>query len=178
VKVAYEYRSYGIKMADLKDMLVGLHLSGIQTYIQSGNVIFESNEDESLLRGRIEKAIQERFGFSTTAVIRSAEELQKLISDLPFSPDAIKKAESSSPVEVLYVALLAYAPSPGAQKNLDPYKCKEEDYRIVGRDVFLLLPHGIRQSKIVSNLERLGVPATVRNWKTLRKLDEMARANA
>ncbi|MBI0582901.1 MAG: DUF1697 domain-containing protein [Methanomassiliicoccus sp.] len=171
-------RSNRIKMADLKEILADIGLTRTQTYIQSGNVIFESNEDEGPLREKIERTVEEMFGFSTTVVLRTAAEVRKLIADCPFSPEAIREAGSSSPVEVLYVALLVNPPQPESRKILDMRREKEEEYRIAGRDIFLLLPNGIRRSRLVSNLDRLGVPSTIRNWKTLRKLDELAHAIA
>jgi uncharacterized protein (DUF1697 family) len=163
-------------MADLKEMLLDLGLARVQTYIQSGNAIFESNGDEDQLREKIEKAIEERFGFSTTVVLRTSAELRRLVTNCPFPPEVIREAESTAPVEVLYVALLVRPPQVDAMKSFDGYLNKGEEYRIDGRDIFLLMPNGIRRSRLVRNLDNLSVPSTIRNWKTLSKLDELAQA--
>jgi uncharacterized protein (DUF1697 family) len=165
-----------VKMADLRRIFEEMHLGQVQTYIQSGNVLFESDEDEGPLRKRIEEHSKIGLGFSVPVVLRTATELQQLIKDLPFSKEDVQRAESSSEVEHLYVALLVEPPQVGALRNLCALKAGEEDCQIVGRDVYLLLPQGIRQSRLVNNLERLATSFTVRNWKTLGKLNELAQA--
>jgi uncharacterized protein (DUF1697 family) len=165
-----------VKMADLQGMFLDLQLGRVQTYIQSGNVLFTSDEDEGPLRKRIEEQSKAGLGFPASVVLRTATELRQLIMNCPFSTEAIRRAASSSEVECFHVALLVQPPRAEVLESLDAFKDQEEDYRIVGRDVYLLLPHGIRQSKLAKNLERLGVPLTVRNWRTLSKLDELAQA--
>lgn len=61
---------------------------------------------------------------------------------------------------------------------LDTYRGQNDQYRIIGRDVFLLFHHSIRDSKLANNLLKLGVSATVRNWKTISKLTTLAKALA
>jgi uncharacterized protein (DUF1697 family) len=165
-----------VKMADLQGMFLDLQLGRVQTYKQSGNVLFTSDEDEGPLRKRIEEQSKAGLGFPASVVLRTATELRQLIMNCPFSTEAIQRAASSSEVECFHVALLVQPPRAEVLESLDAFKDQEEDYRIVGRDVYLLLPHGIRQSKLAKNLERLGVPLTVRNWRTLSKLDELAQA--
>lgn len=165
-----------IKMADLKRMFEGLGFKEVQTYIQSGNILFKSNEEEGFLCHRIEKEIKTHFGISTAVILRTAEELSNIISACPFTEDEILIAQSYTETEVLYIALLADAPM---QKNigiLDSYRTENDEYHIIGRDVYLLLKHSIRDSKLAGNLQKLEMPATVRNWKTISKLSAMAKA--
>lgn len=164
-----------IKMADLKRVFEEAGLSQVKTYIQSGNVLFKSNEEEESLRKKIEHKIEAIFGFSVTVVLRTAAELDKIISNCPFSMEEIKDAESSTDTECLYVSLLNKIP---LSKNIDlfnNYRSESDDYRIVGQDVFLLFRHSIRNSKLAGNLNKLDVSSTVRNWKTLNKLLELAK---
>ncbi|WML32997.1 DUF1697 domain-containing protein [Clostridium sp. OS1-26] len=165
-----------IKMADLKQMFEAMGFCEVKTYIQSGNVLFKSDEDEELLRKKIEHEIEVTFGFSVVVILRTAAELEQIIENCPFSEDAILEAESSAEGESLYVALLPHTPSQEKIEHLMAYKSENEECQIKGREVFLLFRHSIRKSKLANNLHKLDVPATVRNWKTIKKLVVLAKA--
>lgn len=165
-----------IKMAELKQMFEGLGLSKVQTYIQSGNVLFTSAEEEEALRTRIEQEIERVFKFSVSVVMRKAAEIQHMILNCPFTAEAIAEAEAVGEGESLYVTLLHTAPSQERIDRWSVYKSDKDSYKIIGRDVFLLFKHSIRDSKLSVNLQKLGVTATVRNWKTIHKLVELANA--
>jgi uncharacterized protein (DUF1697 family) len=165
-----------IKMADLKSLFEQLGLNRVQTYIQSGNVLFESDSDELSLRKRLEQEIEAAYGFSVTVVIRTAEELKKVIANCPFSEEEVQEAVASSDAESLYVALLLDEPSEERIKRIQPFENDNEKYRIAGREVYLLFHQSIRNSKLASNLHLLDVPATTRNWKTINKLVGLAGA--
>ncbi|WP_462412780.1 DUF1697 domain-containing protein [Neobacillus sp. Marseille-QA0830] len=159
-----------IKMADLKGLLEGLGLQKVKTYIQSGNVLFESNQDAQSLRQSLEKEIQEAFGFPVPVVLRTQEELEQIISHCPFSTEALKEGES------VQVAFLAEEPSQDGIGQLKAYSNEKEQFSIKDNDVYLFFRHSFRDSKLAAKLPKLGVPATVRNWKTVIKLASMARA--
>ena len=163
-----------IPMAGLKRMFENIRLSNVQTYIQSGNVLFMSNDDETSLRGMIEREIESVFGFHVPVVLRTAAELEKLAESCPFSKEEIAKAKSLE-YETLYVALLTDAPGPERLAILNKYGSKTDRYKRIDRDIFLLLGRSIRDSKLAGNLHRLDVPLTVRNFKTLTKLAELAK---
>lgn len=165
-----------IKMLDLKLVLEASGLCDVQTYIQSGNVLFKSDEEKEPIVNKIEHEIETAFGFKVPIVLRTAEELEKIIKNLPFSEKEILEAESNPKVESLYVCLLTHVPLQEKIQQLDTYKAESDEYRIVGREVFLLLHHGISKSKLANNLHKLDVPLTVRNWKTINKLDILAKA--
>ena len=159
-----------IKMNELKKTFEAMGLLGVKTYIQSGNVLFKSGEEEETLKKKIENAIEEQFGFSTTVILRTSEELERIVLDCPFSEEEVLEAESMSETESLYVALLTNTPSKEKIEYLNVYSSASDEYRIVGRDVFLLLRNSIRNSKLANNIQKLEVPATVRNWRTINKL--------
>jgi uncharacterized protein (DUF1697 family) len=163
-----------IKMVDLKGAFESLGLCEVKTYIQSGNVLFKSNEVEESLRKRIEEEIEAVFGFSVPVILRTFEELKGIISNCPFSKEEITQAESLSETESLYVGILSHAPLQEKKDLLNVYKNESDDYRIVGREVFLLFSNSIRNSKLATNLNKLDVEVTVRNWKTINKLAELA----
>ncbi|ERI93680.1 hypothetical protein HMPREF1982_01443 [Clostridiales bacterium oral taxon 876 str. F0540] len=164
-----------IKMAELKKTFEALGLFNVKTYIQSGNVLFKSEESEESLRKKIENEIETTFGISLSVIIRTAAEIEQLICSCPFSEAQIKEAEALSQVESLYVALLPHTPLEEKLHILEAYKSENDDYKIIGRDVFLLFKNSVRNSKLASNLHRLGVPSTVRNLKTINKLADLAK---
>jgi uncharacterized protein (DUF1697 family) len=164
-----------IKMADLKQVFEAIGLCEVQTYIQSGNVLFKSNEKEEELRKKMEQAIEKTFGFPVSVILRTADELENIISNCPFSEEEVLEAEVSSEVESLYVSLMANAPQQEKLEVLKAYSSENDKYMIKGREVFLLFKHSIRNSKLANNLQKLEVPATVRNWKTINKLALLAR---
>jgi uncharacterized protein (DUF1697 family) len=165
-----------IKMAALKEAFEAIGLSKVKTYIQSGNVLFISNEEEEILCNKIEHEIQTVFGITTKIILRTADELEQIIFNCPFTEEEIKEAEQLSEVESLYVALLPLKLNEENIQRIEPYRNKGDNYEIIGRDVYLLFQHSIRNSKLAGNLNKLELPSTVRNWKTLRKLSELAKA--
>lgn len=165
-----------IRMAELKRVFEAIGLHEVQTYIQSGNVLFKSNEGEEFLRKKIEHEIEAVFGFPVTVVLRTSSELEQLILNCPFSDEEVAEAEASSEAECQYVALLTHAPLQEKIVSLNAYRSESDQYRIIGREVYLLFRHSIRNSKLANNLFKLGVPATVRNWKTINKLTGLGKA--
>lgn len=164
-----------IKMAELKRLFESIGLSNVKTYIQSGNVLFKSAEAEEVLVIRIEKAIETTFGFSVHVILRTAAELEKIIIDCPFTEKEISEAEEASKVESLYVSLMSHEPLKEKVESLNIYTSENDRFVIIGREVFLLFKHSVRDSKLASNLHKLGVACTVRNWKTINKLVSIAR---
>jgi uncharacterized protein (DUF1697 family) len=159
-----------IKMAALKELFESLGFADVRTYIQSGNVIFRSKEGGKQLRPKLQKELKATFGFDVAVVIRTAEEMGKIIASTPFSPDTLAEHES------LYVALLGGTPTEDAIEDLLACRSDVDDFRLVGGEVYILLRQSSRQSLFSNSfLERkLGVPATTRNWNTIAKLAEMA----
>jgi uncharacterized protein (DUF1697 family) len=164
-----------IKMAELKKVFEAIGLYEVQTFIQSGNVLFKSSEDEETLRAKIAHEITAAFGLSVTVTIRTAAELEQIILNCPFTQEEIFAAESSSDAECFYAAFLSQIPSQEKADSLKTYKSENDEYRIIGREVFLLFRNSIRNSKLANNLQKLDASATVRNWKTISKLCELAK---
>ncbi len=163
-----------IKMADLKAMFEAMGFGAVRTYIQSGNVVFQADEAEQPLRERIEHQIAATFGFPVTVALRTHDELARVIAACPFAPDGLSEGES------LYVALLAEAPTPGGIERLLASKTEPDEYRVVGREVYLLYRQHMRVTQLTNSLleSRLGVPATSRNWRTIITLAAMSETLA
>ena len=158
-----------IKMADLKSLLETMGLQKVKTYIQSGNVLFESDEEEKQLTQRMEEEIGKTFGFPVPVVLRTAEEFEQIIRDCPFSTDSLKEGES------VQIAFLADIPSEEGINQLSSYKSQMEEFMIKEKEMYLFIRQSILDSKLAAQIPKLGVTATVRNWKTVMKLAAMAR---
>lgn len=170
-----------VKMAELKAMFEAIGFSRVETYIQSGNVVFEAEEEETeeALRRKIEGEFARVFGFPVIIVLRSADEWERIIRECPFSEAEIKEAESANDEgESMYVALLLQEPSQEKAEQLAAIKSRSDECRISGRDTYLLLRQSIRNSKLAINLQKLDVAVTVRNWKTMNKLFDMVKARS
>ncbi|MGE7624902.1 DUF1697 domain-containing protein [Viridibacillus sp. NPDC096237] len=164
-----------IKMAELKQMFEAMGFTRVETYIQSGNVLFESSEKEQFIRKYIEHRIEAVFGYAINVVLRTSTDLEQITKKSRFSKEAISNAEVSSKGESQYVALLLENPSTEAIERLSSFRIENEDFLIEGREIYLLFSNSIRNSKLANNLQKLNVPATVRNWKTMNKLTTMSR---
>lgn len=69
-----------IRMQELKSLLTNMGLDKVKTYIQSGNVIFESERNAEQLEEQMEQEIRRAFGFSVIIILRTASELEQIIS--------------------------------------------------------------------------------------------------
>lgn len=159
-----------LAMDDLVAILEGLSLENVRTYIQSGNVAFESErEDFSELPDRIAREINENHGFRPQVLLLSLTELERAIASNPF-PEA--EAEPKS----LHLYFLEYEPRDPDLDTLETKRAESEDYVLAGKVFYLHAPEGIGRSKLAVGAERaLGVPTTARNWRTVNKILEMAR---
>lgn len=164
-----------IKMAELRRVFEEeLGLVRVQTYIQSGNVLFESSEKESVLRKRIEQGIESAFGISVSVILRTATELRNIAACCPFTAEELAKAAESSTSESLYVSILQEELPAEQVDKLQTTDFGEDQYVIQGKEIYLLYSNSTRNSKLSGRLDKLVVPATVRNFKTLNKLIHLA----
>ncbi|NHC40291.1 DUF1697 domain-containing protein [Bacillus sp. MM2020_1] len=157
-----------IKMADLKSLLESMGLEKVKTYIQSGNVLFEAKDEApQIISKRLEDEISKTFGFPVPVILRTAEEYEQMIRDCPYRVDLLKEGES------IQLAFLADEPSQEKLDLLRTYEGAPDECVIRGKEVYLFLRQSILDSKLATQLPKLGVQATVRNWKTVIKLSTM-----
>ncbi|QSF45501.1 DUF1697 domain-containing protein [Paenibacillus tianjinensis] len=161
-----------IKMQDLKAMFESLGCGNVRTYIQSGNIVFESGESSGEgLVPIIEKRIRETFGFEVPVILRTMEELESAIQANPF------QLEAQEDYKRLYVSFLDQAPAAGSLEKLVPYGDGADKLRVVGKELYILYEVSVSQSPLfkVSLDKLLGVQLTARNWNTVNKLAELCR---
>jgi len=162
-----------ILMADLKQSCERCGFEQVQTYVQSGNLVFQSSKGSSEAVSRqIEAAVRKDFGFEVSAIARSAREMEKLRSDNPF----LKTADPDT--GKLHVIFLSSPPPPEGVKKLAGFAAPGEQFHCGEREIYLYLPNGFGRSKLAAApFERLlGVRATARNWNTVTKLCEISSA--
>ncbi|WP_075620273.1 DUF1697 domain-containing protein [Paenisporosarcina indica] len=158
-----------IKMADLRLLLETMGLGKVQTYIQSGNVLFESSRDSEELRQQLEKQIKNEFGFSVPVILRTSAELEYIIENNPFSFDHLIEGES------IHLSLLSeYPPQKGVNHLLELHGNVDE-CEVKDKEIYVYLRQSIRISKLAARIQKIGVPSTSRNWKTVKKLEIMAK---
>ncbi|MET1248931.1 DUF1697 domain-containing protein [Sporolactobacillus sp. STCC-11] len=159
-----------IKMAELRNVLETAGFQKVRTYIQSGNILFESDDVESELIARMEEVIEHKFGLAIHVMMRSKVEWDRIARNCPFAEAEIARAKETAVGECLYVSMLDSAPDPEKVMLLSESDFGTDRYQIVGRNVYLLFHHSIRNSKLALRVEKLGTYCTTRNWKTIDKL--------
>lgn len=160
-----------IKMDALRDLYQSLGFSDVQTYVQSGNVLFRTKDkDEAKLRDRIEAAIEKKFGFRPDVVLRTTVEMRTAVAKNPFAKR--KNIDSAS----LLVTFLAEEPSADAKKRLTEIKTDPDLIYLIGRDLYIYFPEGLARPKLpwMTVVKALKTTGTGRNWNSVEKLLEMA----
>ena len=161
-----------IKMDALKSSFSELGFEKVQTYIQSGNVVFRYQETDSAnLAERISKQIKDDFGFDVPVLVLGAEQLSNIIKNNPFAGDENKEAQ------FLHVTFLKENPVNVNEEKIKTYVNDGEEFVISDGAIYLFCPHGYGKTKLNNNFfeSQLKVSATTRNWKTTLKLLEMAK---
>lgn len=162
-----------VRMDDLKALFADIGASDVETYVQSGNVVFRSALPETDLVPLLATGFQARFGFDAPVLLRTGWELEEILSGCPFSKEQIALATPGADVEHLHVAFLETAPASEAVERVRAYAGEAEAIAFMGRNAWLLVRDGIHLSRIAANLHRLNVPVTLRNRNTVCRLAEM-----
>ncbi len=155
-------------MSDLKKLYESLGFTTVTTYIQSGNVVFEyRGQTARKVSKELEEGLLRRFGFEVAVVVRTKDELHRVVENLPFG--ARKKGGS-------HVTFLSAKPGAVPLAEIERVRGKGEDFSVQGTEVYLFLPNGYGQTKLSNAFleKKLGVLATTRNWKTVEALDALA----
>lgn len=158
-----------LPMARLRGELEALGLVDVRTYIQSGNVVFESSAESSKeLATSIADRIESQHGFRPEVLILSREELAAAVAANPFP-------EAAADPKTLHFFFLAESATQPDVAALDDARVSSERYQLTDRVFYLHAPDGIGRSKLAAKAEKLlGVAATARNYRTVDKLVGMA----
>ncbi len=160
-----------LQMADLARLFVEAGCQDVRTYIQSGNVVFTAGGGAAgTLAEVVPERIAKRFGIRAPVILRSSVELGAIVGGNPFLASG---ADQSS----LHVAFLAREPEKRRIAALDPARSPGDSFAVRGREIYLHLPNGVGGTRLTNayfeaTLETL---STLRNWRTVLKLLEMAK---
>lgn len=161
----------GANQVPMKALAAAFNRAGfyaVRTYIQSGNIVFQSQRGTALtLRIRISRLILEEFGFEPRVMVISGEELAAAVRGNPF-PDADENHKW------LHLYFLAESPKNPDLASLARLDAAREQFALKGGIFYLYTPDGFADSVLRSRIERcLGVAATARNWRTANELLKM-----
>ncbi len=160
-----------IKMEDLREVCASLNLHDARTYVQSGNIVFKTDEKDLLkLAKRMEEAIERGHGFRPSVICRTLAEMKAAAARNPFA----KRADLDP--SKLAVSFLASEPSNMARAKLLQIKAEPEELLIGRFELFIYFPNGMGRPKLsMPAVERaVQTPMTSRNWNTVVRLIEMA----
>jgi uncharacterized protein (DUF1697 family) len=160
-----------IKMEQLRKSCSALGWESVQTYVQSGNVVFQApRQSANALSEKLQERILRDFGFSVAVIVRTADEISKAIRANPF----LKKKGIDA--ARLYVTFLSRAPEKAALAALEKFSAPPDEFCCLGQEIFLYLPNGSAKTKLsINTFEKLlAVSATTRNWNTVNKLHAMS----
>jgi uncharacterized protein (DUF1697 family) len=159
-----------MRMEDLRAVYESLGLTAVETHLQSGNVVFWTARAGAGLAAKIEAAIEERFGFHSASILRTAAEMQDVIARNPFAGRA-----GIEPGKLL-VVFLAADPGEEARQKARAVPADPEEVRVDGRELYIYFPNGQARPKLsMTAMDRaIRVEGTGRNWNTVTALAERA----
>jgi uncharacterized protein (DUF1697 family) len=169
-----------VAMADLREVMSSLGYTDVATYIQSGNVVFSTDQtDRAALAAAIEKAIAQRLDVAPRVVVLSADDLAQVVRDNPHPDEPNPK--------MVHAVFLDAEPTPEMLDTVADAQDKaaakgaRDTAQFVGRTLFLHTPDGYGRSELAALLARARGPlsprgaGTARNWATVTKLHEMCQ---
>ena len=157
-----------IKMEALRACFAALGFENVKTYIQSGNVVFETGEtDDRKLAARIEAAIEKDF-FKTPVMVRSIDDIREIVASNPFAGEEFED-------KLLHVVFLLEKLTDEKAERLLANNTENEKFAVRDREVYCLLKNGVADSLLGKKYIdiKLKTPATARNWRTVNKILEM-----
>lgn len=157
-----------IKMETLREMFAALGFQNIKTYINSGNVIFETRKtDDKKLAAKIEKAIEKEFSLIIRVMVRTVDEIQEIVKNNPFAGQFENEKD-------LHVFFLDEELPEEKRKQLLEQNNKNETYKVRNREIFCHLRVSVLDSLMGKDFigKKLKVSATARNWRTVNKILE------
>jgi uncharacterized protein (DUF1697 family) len=154
-----------VPMAELRKLLETAGYGSVRTYIASGNVLLEAPPGATKLAAALERVVADEFGVKTAVILRKPRDLAATVAAHPF-------ANASE----THVAFLAARPTKAAAARLDDLDGGADRAVLAGADLYLRLTRGVHGSSLsIARLESLlGVPATLRNWRTVVALAGLA----
>ncbi|MDF9797050.1 uncharacterized protein (DUF1697 family) [Catalinimonas alkaloidigena] len=162
-----------IKMQELKSSLTKIGLQDIETYIQSGNVVFKSTESNLyVLRKQFEALILDHFGFEVKVLLRNQKQVNEVLLNNPYL-----KGENNE-LSKCYVTLLTEVPESERAELLNAITFSHDEFYLMKDTVYLHCLDGYGRTKLSNDFfeKKLTQFATTRNWKTMLRIQNMLSA--
>jgi uncharacterized protein (DUF1697 family) len=159
-----------LPMATLAAMFAAEGATSVTTFIQSGNVVFDAPAKLlATIAARMTAQIEKKLALRVPLVLRSAAELREAVARNPFVAAGVDENE-------LHLMFLADKPAAKLIAALDANRSPGDTFALVGRDLYLRLPNGVARTKLTNAYfdKALGTVSTMRNWRTVLKLCELA----
>jgi uncharacterized protein (DUF1697 family) len=156
-----------VKMDYLRSLFESLGFSNVETFIASGNVIFDSTSKSSkALERKIESFLLKTLGYEVVTFIRSTSELAEIAAHQPFPASEVSASHA------LYIGFLAADPGPAVKTKLRSLSSKTDEFHLRGRELYWLCRVKFADSEISGPMlaKALGTPTTLRNSTTVKKL--------
>lgn len=157
-----------VKMDQLRDFFTALGFINVETFIASGNVIFESrSKNSTALERKIENYLAKSIGYEVATFVRTFAELERINEYRPFS-----EAELNAQGNTLYVGFIADVPGKAAVQKVEALATDVDDLKISGREVYWLCRTTFSDTTISGAIleKTLGMKVTLRNINTIRRL--------
>jgi uncharacterized protein (DUF1697 family) len=164
-----------VAMAELRELMTSLGHADVATYIQSGNVVFSTDQsDNAALAAALEEAVAATLGVTSRVVVLSRDELAQVSRDNPYPDEPNHRA--------VHAIFLSAEPGPevaervAAAQQTVAQKGSRDTAQVIGRTIYLHTPDGYGRSDLAAELVKLGqkktdtVSGTARNWATVTKL--------
>lgn len=128
-----------LPMTDLRDLLNNLGFQNVQTYIQSGNIILDSDKSKSEVCEEIKEAIKKKFEYDVPVIARTISEWEKTTENYPFSKENEK------------IVAFTFLDKPTEEDTIEVKNSGEDNYKIVDDVVYLICPSGFGKTKLTNN---------------------------
>jgi len=161
-----------LPMKSLAALCEGHGCTSVQTYIQSGNVVFKAAAKTAAAFPRaLKEQIKKDFGFETTIILRTADEMRAVTQNNPYLKPGVD-------TKFLHVTFLADEPNLTEVVKLNPLCQGDEAFSLRGKEIFLYLPNGAGRSKMAAYAfdKVLHTIGSTRNWQTVSKLLTLSEA--
>ena len=158
-----------IRMAELRSSLSNAGFHSAQTYIQSGNLIVQSKASKNKVSAKIHQVILNSFGFDVPVLTLELSTLQNILKENPYPA-------TTEDNKGIYFVLLYERPDSALREALQSEVFPNEEFTITPTCIYLNCHEGYGRAKCNNNFfeRRLKIQATARNWKTMKRMEEMA----
>lgn len=161
-----------ISMPDLSAVFEAVGCTAVETYIQSGNVLFDASA--ALMKkvpALVAAELEREFEISSPVALRDGKELAAVVKQNPF-------LARGDDVKTLHVGFLQAKPDAALVKALDPQRSPPDEFQVIGRELFLHFPNGLGRSKLTNAWfdSKLKALSTIRNWNTVLELTRRLNA--